>query len=348
MRALLLVLSFGLLAAATQAQTIEPVRGVGASFPSKVYQRWAASFEDVQHIKVVYKATGSGDGVKQISDRAVAFGGTDSPLSADELAQRKLVQLPTLVGGVVPVVRLPGIGTNQLKLSGELLADLFAGKVARWNDARITALNPGLSLPALPVRRVVRADRSGTTDGLTKYLALVSASSKTDIGASQQPKWPGEVTAGEGNDGVSRAVSANEGTIGYVSFDRAQQDKLSTVKLRNADGVWVAADEKSFRAAIKQSDLYAKGDDMASVLNRPGVDSWPIALTSFVLIDAQPAKASDVEGALRFLYWSFQYGDDSIKGSGFASLPSAVQAKLAARFIAVKPRDGVLLSYTRF
>ncbi len=328
---------------AAQAQPV--VQGAGATFPSKVYQRWAQSYEASQRVKVAYKATGSGDGVKQITARAVAFGGTDSPLSPEDLAKHKLVQIPTLVGGVVPVVRLPGVGNNQLVLSGEVLADLFAGKVARWNDPRLAALNPGLTLPNLPVKRVVRADRSGTTDGFTKYLALVSPSFKAEVGAGQLPKWPGEPVTGEGNDGVSKAFSATEGAIAYVSFDRATQDKLPMVRLRNVDGLAVAASETAFRAAIRQSDVHLKGDDMATLLNRPGAESWPITLTSFVLFDAEPAKASDVDPALRFFYWSFQRGDELLKGTGFAPLPSPVQAKLAARFLLVKPKDGGALSY---
>lgn len=330
------------LALPVAAQTVQ---GAGASFPSKVYQRWAETFAAQSPLRVDYKATGSGDGVKQAKERKVAFGGTDSPLKPEELAQHKLVQIPTAVGGVVPVVNLPGVASNRLLLDGPLLADLFAGKLARWNDPRIAALNPGLALPATPVQRVVRADRSGTTDGFSRYLAAVSPAFKAEVGASQLPKWPGSTVAGEGNDGVVKQLKATPGAIAYVSFDRVQRDGLAAVRLLNADGKAVAASEAGFRAAIKESDLHQKGDDLATVLNRPGEASWPITLTTFVLIDAAPAKAADVDGALRFFYWAFQNGDRLLAGTGFAPLPTPVQAKLAARFASVKPQDGGRLSY---
>jgi len=321
------------------------VQGAGASFPSKVYQRWAETYEAERKVKVAYKATGSGDGVKQATDRTVMFGGTDSPLSAEELNQRRLVQLPTAVGGVVPVVNLRGVGSNRLNLTGEVLADVFAGKLTRWNDPRIAALNPGLALPATAIQRVVRADKSGTTEGFTKYLALVSADFGKAVGASQLPKWPDSPRAGDGNDGVVKAVKEVDGAIGYVSFDRVTRDGLNAVRLRNAAGKWVAAGEEGFRSALRESEVAKSGDDTASVLNQAGDASWPITLTTFVLFDRAPAKAADVEPAMRFFYWAFLNGDRLVAGTGFAPLPKAVQAKLANRFATVKAQDGSLLKY---
>jgi len=320
------------------------VQGAGATFPSKVYDRWAQSYEKAGGAKVVYKPTGSGDGIKQASARSVQFGGTDSPLPADELAKRKLVQIPMLVGGIVPVVHLPGVG-DRLQLDGPLLADIMIGLIARWNDARIVTLNPGLVLPPLPIKRIVRADKSGTTDGFTRYLAQVSTTFKQEVGASQLPKWPGEVEAADGNDGVVKALKTREGGITYVSFDRVGRDHLQGVKLRNAAGHFLAASEAGFRAAIVDSDLHRKGDDLASLLDRPAVDAWPITLTSFVLLDAEPAKAELAGPALRFLYWCFMHGDDLTRGTGFAPLPISVQTRLAARFAAVKARDARMIDY---
>lgn len=321
------------------------VQGAGATFPSKVYQRWAETYAGSARISVNYKPTGSGDGIKQAIARSVAFGGTDAPLKAEELAKHKLVQIPTAVGGVVPVVNLRGIASNRLLLDGPLLADLFAGKVTRWNDARIQALNPGLALPAMAVQRVVRSDKSGTTDGFSRYLAAVSPSFQAEIGAGQLPKWPGATIAGDGNDGVVKALRATEGTISYVSFDRVQRDQLTAARLKNAAGKSVAASEAGFRAAIRESDLHKKGDDLASTLNLPGDDSWPITLTTFVLIDAAPAQAAAVDPALRFFYWAFLNGDKLLAGTGFAPLPTPVQARLATRFAQVRPQQGTL-SYT--
>ncbi|MDH0865414.1 phosphate ABC transporter substrate-binding protein PstS [Mitsuaria sp. GD03876] len=331
--------------AAASAQAAAALAGAGASFPSLVYTRWAAAYEKSKGQPVAYKPTGSGDGVKQITARSVAFGGSDSPLVADDLAKRRLIQIPMLVGGIVPVVNLPGVPEGRLQLSGDLLAELMAGRIAKWNDGRIAALNPGVALPALPVRRIVRADKSGTTEGFTKYLSAVSPAFAKDVGASPLPKWPGEVEAAEGNDGMAKALKAAAGTLAYVSYDRVQRDKLNGVRLRNAAGQWVAAGEAGFKSAIANSDLSRKGDDLASLMDREGNDSWPITMTSFVLIDASPAKGESAGPVMSFLYWCFMHGDDLTRGTGFAPLPVALQSKLAARFAAVRPQDGKLPPY---
>lgn len=337
-----LAAAFGPGAALAQSAALA---GAGASFPSLVYTRWASAYEKSKGLPVAYKPTGSGDGVKQITARSVAFGGSDSPLNADELAKRKLVQIPMLVGGIVPVVNLPGVAEGRLQLTGELLADLMAGRIVKWNDGRIAALNPGVALPALPVKRIVRADKSGTTEGFTKYLSAVSPAFAKDVGASSQPKWPGEVEAAEGNDGMAKALKAAAGTLAYVSYDRVQRDKLNGVRLRNAAGQWVAAGETGFKSAIANSDLSRKGDDLASLMDREGSDSWPITMTSFILIDATPAKGDTAGPVMSFLYWCFMHGDDLTRGTGFAPLPVSLQSKLAARFAAVKPQDGRMPPY---
>lgn len=317
------------------------VQGAGASFPSLVYGRWAAAYEKTSGGQpVLYKATGSGDGIKRISAREVQFGGSDSPLSADELTKRHLVQIPMLVGGIVPVVQLPSVPEGRLQLSGEVLADLMAGRIRQWNDPRIVALNPGLPLPALAVRRVVRADKSGTSEGFTRYLSEVSPNFASEVGANALPKWPGEVERAEGNDGMVKALKAAPGSLAYVSYDRVQAERLNAVKLRNAAGQWVSANEAGFRAAIAESDLSRRGDDLASLMNRPGATSWPITMTSFILIDATPPKGDEASPVMRFLYWCFMHGDDLTRGTGFAPLPLTLQSKLAARFGTVKAQDG--------
>jgi phosphate transport system substrate-binding protein len=325
----------------------QPVQGQGATFPSKVYDTWAKAFAKAGGDSVAYKGTGSGDGIKQITARAVDFGGTDAPLPAAELAKHKLVQIPMLVGGVVPVVNLPGVGA-PLQLSGELLADIFMGRVKAWNDPRIAALNPAAALPALPIKRVVRAEKSGTSDGFSRYLAGVSPSFKTEVGAGQAPAWPGEPQKAEGNDGMVQALRATPGAIAYVSFDRVLRDRLTAVKLRNAAGRFVLPSEAGFRAAILDSDMHRQGDDLATLLDRPGNEAWPITLTSFVLVDAEPATGAKTLGVLKFLYWCFMHGDDLTRGSGFAPLPVSVQSRLASRFTQVKPRDGKAPAYQVF
>jgi phosphate transport system substrate-binding protein len=324
------------------------IRGAGATFPSKVYDRWAQSFAKVSEQQVAYRGTGSGDGIRQITERAVDFGGTDSPLSSEELAKRKLVQMPMLIGGIEPVINLHGIGPAKLLLSGEVLADIMAGRIAKWNDARISALNPGLVLPTRAIHRVVRAEKSGTTEGFTRYLAEVSPGFKQAVGIGQLPSWPGEVIKAEGNDGMVKALKATEGAIAYVSHDRVVKDGLAGVRLRNAANVVVSASEAGFRAAILDSDLARKGDDVASLMNRHSPDAWPITLTSYVLVDAEPADGKRAGPTLRFLYWCFMHGDELTRGTGFAPLPVSLQARLAARFASVKAKDGQAMQYATF
>jgi phosphate transport system substrate-binding protein len=332
-----------LLSAAVLAQ---PVQGQGATFPSKVYEAWAQAFEKAGGSAIVYKGTGSGDGIKQIGARKVDFGGTDAPLAPADLARQHLVQIPMLIGGVVPVVHLPL--SAPLQLDGEVLADIFQGRIRSWNDARIAALNPGVNLPVLPIKRVVRAEKSGTTEGFSRYLAGASAAFKAEVGVGQLPAWPGEPLKAEGNDGMVQALRATPGSIAYVSYDRVLGDKLASVKLRNAAGRFVLPNEAGFRAAILESDVYRQGDDLATLLNRPGADAWPITLTSFILVDAEPASAAKAQGALKFLYWCFMHGDELTRGTGFAPLPISVQSRLAARFTQVRPRDGQLPAYQTF
>lgn len=336
-----------LLSAAACAQPLLPVQGRGATFPSKVYDTWARAFEKAGGSAVTYKGTGSGDGVKQIVARQVDFGGTDAPLPAAELARLKLVQIPMLVGGVVPVVQLPGLAA-PLQLDGALLADIFLGRVKLWSDARIAALNPGVALPVLAIKRVVRAEKSGTSDGFSRYLAGVSAAFKAEAGASQAPAWPGEPLKAEGNDGMVQTLRATPGAIAYVSYDRVLRDKLAAVKLRNAAGRFMLPSERAFSAAVLESDMHRQGDDLATLLDRPGAEAWPITLTSFVLVDAEPATGAQAQGALKFLYWCFMHGDDLTRGSGFAPLPISVQSRLAGRFTLVRPKDGQLPAYQSF
>jgi phosphate transport system substrate-binding protein len=336
-----LCLASGLPQARAQAVA---VRGAGATFPSKVYDTWAQAYARSGGAQVSYKPTGSGDGIKQIGARKVDFGGTDAPLTQAELEKQKLVQIPMLVGGVVPVVNLPGI-VAPLHLDGETLADLFLGRIKTWNDPRIATLNPGVGLPATPVHRVVRAEKSGTSEGFSRYLAIVSSRFKAEVPVSQLPAWPGEPVKAEGNDGMVQALRANPGAIAYVSYDRVLRDKLVGVRLRNAAGKFVAANEAGFRAAMLESDMHRKGDDLAPLLDRPGAESWPITLTSFVLVDAEPTSAPQAGAALRYLYWCFLHGDDLTRGSGFAPLPVTVQSRLSARFAQVRSRDGQPLDY---
>lgn len=322
--------------AAVQAQAEVQIKGAGASFPSRVYERWTQRFaEQNQGVTVRYVPTGSGDGVKQIKARSVHIGGTDNPLTPQQLAENKLVQIPMLVGGLVPVVNVPGVGPNQLVLSGEVLADIMQGQIRQWDDPRIVALNAGLKLPALAIARIVREDASGSTEVWTRYLGLSSTRFAAAVPASQKPAWPGSTLAAKGNDGVATLLKDTVGGLSYVSFDRVLKDRLSGVKLRTPGGFVVAASEDAFRAAILASDVYKKGDDTAGLLSQPRADAWPLTATSYVLLDASPKDMNAADWVARFVYWCFMHGDELTRGTGFAPLPERVQARLSGRLLQI-------------
>ena len=324
------------------------IKGAGATFPSAIYKSWAAGYEKERGGKVSYQPTGSGDGIKRIVAREVHFGASDSPLSQADLLKHKLVQFPMAVGGVVPVVNLRGIGENRLRLSGEVLAEVMRGSIATWNDKRIAALNPDLALPAAPIVRIVRADKSGTTDAFTRYLCVVSADWKSSIGSGQAVKWPGSTVAAEGNDGVVAALKEHAGAITYVSYDRVLKERLSGVKIRNRAGNFVSASEEGFKVAVQESDLNRKGDETASLLDQAGPFAWPITITTYILVDAQPKTAAEARESMQFLYWAFLKGDSLLRSSGLTPLPTAIQARLMPRFEKVRPQDGQPINFYSF
>ena len=340
----------GLLVGMTPALGQEPqgasvqIRGAGASFPSLVYGRWASRYSSERRgAQVSYQATGSGDGVKQARARSVSFAGTDVPLSPQQLAEAKLVQIPMLVGGLVPVFNLPGVASNDLLLDGAVLADLMLARITRWDDPRIARLNPRLRLPALPVTRVVRSDASGSTEMFMRYLSATSADFRAALPVSQLPAWPGKPLAAKGNDGVVAAVRELAGAIGAVSHDRVERDRLKAVRLIGGDGKPVAASLHAFRQAILGSDLYQQGDDLASLINRPRAEAWPITATSFVLLDAAPADLRAAQATARFVFWCFMHGDELTRDTGFSPLPGRVQARLAGRLFQIKGPQGELI-----
>ena len=317
------------------------VKGTGATFPSKVYARWVDRFNELNpSVAMGYTPTGSGEGIKQITARAVQFGGTDTALAPSVLKDKGLIQIPMLIGGLVPAVNVPGVGNNRLLLTGPVLADIMLGKIARWDDEAIRGLNPGLKLPSLPIVRVVRQDKSGSSEGFAAYLAASSADFKALVQVSHKPNWPGKVLEGKGNDGVAELLKSNVGAIAYLSFDRVSKDGLAGVRLRNPAGRDVVASVEGFKDAILGSDVYRKGDDTATLLNTARPGAWPITMTSYMLLDAKPRNLRDTEWAARFVYWCFMHGDDLTKGTGFAPLPDRVQAKLASRLLEIHGPNG--------
>lgn len=330
-----------------RAQQPVPVLGAGASFPSLVYSAWSFAYNKERGQEVRYASTGSGDGIKQMSDRTVDFGATDTPLNESELKNTKLIQFPTMAGGIVPVVNLKGVGNGVLKLTGAVLVDLFSGDIKNWDDGRIASLNPGLVLPKTRVVRVARQDASGSTAILTEYLGMQSPAWASTVGKGRQVKWKGEIMLVNGNDGVSEAVKATPGAIGYVSFDRVLRDGLNAVSLRNKSGQFVNPSEAAFQVTVKASSISKSEALTASLIDLNGVGVWPIVDLTYILLDAAPKSSVRASASAKFFYWAFLKGDGLIKGTGFAALPTEVQALVVRRLGEIKPQDGKPVNITR-
>lgn len=333
--------------AQSPAQPSPAVRGAGASFPSLVYSAWSFGYSKEKGHDVRYVSTGSGDGIKQMIERTVDFGATDSPLTDAELKAGRLIQFPTMAGGIVPVVNIRGVTNGTLKLTGSVLAELMSGDIAVWDDARITALNPGLALPKTKVIRIAREDASGSTAILTQYLSQQSPTWASGTGVGRTVKWKGEVVLAKGNDDLGAAIKATLGAIGYVSYDRVLRDGLVSVSLRNKAGNFVAPSEAAFQAAVKASSISKSGSLTASLIDMPGSGVWPIVDLTYILLDASPKLADRANASARFFYWAFLKGDSLINGSGFAALPTEVQAAVVRKLGEIKPADGRSLNFTQ-
>ena len=321
------------------------IRGAGATFPAAVYTSWGLTYSREKKVPFVYQPTGSGDGIRQITARSVDFGASDIPLSAERLKKEGLVQFPTLVGGVVPVINLAGIKEGELKLSGPVLAKIFDGQIATWNDKEIKSLNPGLQLPKAAIKRLVRSDNSGTTATFTDYLSRVSADWSAKIGSGLAVKWPGTVDSAQGNDKLVALLQATPNSIAYVSFNSVRSKKLTFTQLQNRSGHFVPPSEASFVAAISASALGKSGDETASLLDLPGARVWPITETTYIMMERRPKDPKRAKQVLNFFYWVFLQGDAMAAETGFVPLPSNVQARVVGGFHEIENPDGTPLDF---
>ncbi len=300
------------------------ITGAGATFPFPIYAKWAEAYKAKTGTSMNYQSIGSSGGIKQIKAKTVDFGATDAPVSFEDLEKDGMVQFPAIIGGVVPVANLEGIKPGQIKLSGELLADVFAGVIPKWNDKRIADMNPGLALPDAPITVVHRADGSGTTAVFTDYLAKVNANWKSTVGAGAAVKWPAASSVGgKGNEGVAANVSRIKNAIGYVEFAYAKKNNMTHLNLRNQAGQFVAPDDETFAAASASTD-WSKVPGMGIYLtNAPGAKSWPITGASFILMYKDPAnKANSVE-VMKFFEFAFKEGKKMAADLEYVPMPDA-------------------------
>ena len=316
-----------LLAVVAFAATAQEITGAGATFPAPLYAKWASEYNKATNIRINYQSIGSGAGIKQIEAKTVTFGASDMPLTDDKLQAVGLFQFPTAIGGVVPVINVKGIEPGQLRLTGAVMADIFLGKITRWDDAAIKALNPSLALPDQAITVVRRADGSGTTFIWTNYLSKVSREFKDTIGEGTAVSW--KVGAGgKGNEGVSAMVRQLPGALGYVEYAYVKQTKMNWVNVQNAAGTWVAPTEDAFKAAAANADWNKSYYQILT--NQAGREAWPISGATFILVYIKPGDAAASKTALTFFDWAFNNGDKAADDLDYVALPPSVKTKIRA------------------
>lgn len=309
-------------AALSGAVMAQSVTGAGASFPAPLYSKWASAYNAETGVRINYQSVGSGAGLRQIRGKVVDFGASDMPLKDDELAKDGLLQFPTVIGGVVPVVNIRGVQPGQLRLTGELLGDIYLGKITRWNDVAIRALNPGVALPDAAIAPVRRADGSGTTFIFTNYLSKVNAEWKTKVGEGTAVNWPAGA-GGKGNEGVSAFVMRLPNSIGYVEYAYAKQNKMSHVQMRNAAGNFVQPSDDAFKASAAGAQWDKSFYQILT--NQGGKDTWPISGATFILMHLKQDKPGQAAESLKFFDWAFNKGDMAAEELAYVPLPPSVK-----------------------
>ncbi len=299
------------------------LNGAGATFPYPVYSQWAYLYEKDTGVRLNYQSIGSGGGIKQIQAKTVDFGASDAPLKPEELAEAGLIQFPMVMGGVVPVVNLEGIGQGQLRLSPELLADIYLGEITKWNDDRIRAENPGLQLPDKAVTVVHRSDGSGTTWIFTNYLSKVSSDWKEKVGNAKAVQWPTGV-GGKGNEGVAAYVQRIKGSVGYVEYAYALQNKMAHALLKNRAGNYVAPTSETFQAAAANADWAGAPGYYMVLTDQPGEQSWPITGASFILVHESQKNPETARAMLEFFDWCYRNGDETALKLHYVPMPDNV------------------------
>jgi phosphate transport system substrate-binding protein len=320
----------------------QDVTGAGATFPAPLYAKWADAYNKATGVKINYQSVGSGAGLRQIRGKTVDFGASDMPLTDADLAKDGLMQFPTVIGGVVPVINVKGITPGQLKLTGAVLGDIYLGKVTKWNDPSIAALNAGVALPDAAIAVVRRADGSGTTFIFTNYLSKVNAEWKSKVGENTAVNWP-TGAGGKGNEGVAAFVQRLPNSIGYVEYSYAKSNKMSHVQIRNAAGNYVNPDDVTFQAAAAGA---AWEKTFFQILTeQPGKDAWPITGATFIMMHKAQDKPAQAAGSLKFFEWAFANGDKMATELEYVPLPASVKDLVRKSWGEVKDGSGKAIAF---
>lgn len=308
------------------------ITGAGATFPYPIYAKWAEAYKKATNVGLNYQSIGSSGGIRQIRAKTVTFGGSDAPVGGADLDKDGMVQFPAVLGGVVPVINLEGFKPGELKVTGEVLAELFMGTISKWNDPKLAALNPGKKLPDQSITVVHRADGSGTTFIFTDYLNEVSSAWKAKVGKGAAVKWPAPTSVGgKGNEGVAANVNRVKGAIGYVEYAYAKKNNMPHLQLRNLDGKYVNPDDKTFAAAAAGADWFSVPGMGISLVNLKGAESWPITGASFILMYKNPTDKAMSQEALKFFDWSFKNGKQMALELDYVPLPDVLTKAIAEK-----------------
>lgn len=320
-----IALAAGLFLTTCSFTMAQPINGAGATFPNPLYQKWGEEAKKIG-ISLNYQSVGSGAGQNQVRNRTVDFGASDAPMSTEDLEKNNLLQFPTAMGSLVAVVHVPGMERDQLRLTGPVLADIYLGKIVKWNDPRITELNPSLRLPNLAIAVVYRADGSGTTFIWTSYLSAVSESWQKQVGVGVSVKWV--VGSGaRGNEGVSASVRQIKGAIGYVENAYAQQAGLVTTQLRNRDGHWVKPTHKAFEATTASANWNVPNFTV-NLINQSGTTAWPIVSPTYILLPRDPKNLTTSLAVMKFFDWAFTHGDEIAERLDYVPLPRQAKDRI--------------------
>ncbi|MGB4118232.1 MAG: phosphate ABC transporter substrate-binding protein PstS [Polaromonas sp.] len=315
----------------------QEITGAGATFPAPIYAKWAADYNKATGVKINYQSIGSGAGIKQIDSKTVDFGASDMPQTDDVLAKKGQIQFPAVIGGTVPVVNIKGIAPGQMKLDGQVLADIYLGKITKWNDAAIKALNPTLTLPDATISPVRRADGSGTTFNFTNYLSRVNAEWKTKVGEGTAVNWP-VGAGGKGNEGVAAFVKRLPNSIGYVEYSYVKQNKMTYTLMKNRDGLFVAPDDTSFKAAAAGADWNKSFFQL--ITDQPGKNAWPISTATFILMNTKQDKPASATEVFKFFTWAFKNGDATATALDYVPMPDDVIGAIEKSWAKVTDASG--------
>ena len=319
----------------------QDVTGAGATFPAPLYAKWADAYNKATGVRINYQSVGSGAGLRQIRAKTVDFGASDMPLKDDELAKDGLVQFPTVIGGVVPVVNIAGIQPGQVKLTGQVLGDIYLGRITKWNDAALTALNPGVPLPDAAISVVRRADGSGTSFIFTNYLSKVNAEWKDKVGEGTAVNWP-TGAGGKGNEGVAAFVGRLPNSIGYVEYAYVKQNKMTYAQLKNKDGQFVSPDDANFKAAAAGADWSRSFYQVLT--EQPGKESWPLTGATFIVMHKAQDKPEQAAAALKFFDWAFANGDKAAGELEYVALPDPVKTLVRKQWGEIKDASGKIVA----